>query len=190
MNILDDYLYIVKSNTEKIHILPLVFYWTKRSLFYLGQHLTLSCNWLFNVVYTKIFSMASLSIGIKNFLIQHSLDIKLMHSYSPEQESPCKITVERASNRSQMSLVFTSPMNTCWTSLPMGVVTALQRAGEHLPLAYCITLMGPTARTVSKNYYNIIIFSILWAYLVSIWRQVLGHKKKNGKSTLSKWTEE
>lgn len=71
----------------------------------------------------------------------------------------------------------------------MGVIIALQRAGEHISPAYCITLMGPIARTVSKNNCNIINLSILWVYIISICTQALGCKKENGKSTLSKCIE-
>lgn len=71
----------------------------------------------------------------------------------------------------------------------MSVLIALQRVCENTPLAYCITLMSPIARILSKNNCDIIIFSILWVYIISICAIALGDQKKNEKGNLSKWTE-
>lgn len=57
---------------------------------------------------------------------------------------------------------------------------ALQIVCEHIPLAHCTGLVGPIARAVSNNS-NIIIFSILWVYILSICTITLGHKRKMEK---------
>lgn len=69
----------------------------------------------------------------------------------------------------------------------MVVITALLGVSEHIPQAYCITLMGAIARTVSKYNCNIIIFSILCVYILSTCTIVSGHENKNEESNLRKY---
>lgn len=126
--------------------------------------------------------MTSLPIGIKLCLIQHTLDRKLMHACSSISASSCRFRL----GKNQTSLVFTGPIECCQTDLSMVVRIALLGACDHTPIAYCITLMGPVTRTVSKNNYNIIIFSILCIYMLSTCTIAPGHEKKNGDGNLRK----
>lgn len=124
--------------------------------------------------------MSSLPIGIKT--LPHTIHLG-------QKTYACLLTnisiiLQVHVGKNQTSLIFTGRIEWCQTNLSMIVRIALLGVCEHTPLAYCINLVSPIARTVSKDNCNIIIFSILCICILFTCTIAPGHEKKNGGDDL------